>query len=62
MQHQIQNEARWSNTQLGQLAGDLAAAAASALNLVLHNVNLKYIVRSLVYLLWKYRIALPNPA
>lgn len=30
MQHQIQNEARWSNPQLGQLAGDLAAAAASA--------------------------------
>jgi hypothetical protein len=30
MQHQIRNETRWSNPQLGQLAGDLAAAAASA--------------------------------
>ncbi|CAG8067369.1 unnamed protein product [Penicillium nalgiovense] len=30
MQYQIQDEARWSNPQLGQLAGDLAAAAASA--------------------------------
>jgi hypothetical protein len=53
MQHQIQNEARWSNPQLGQLAGDLAAAAASA-SLVTPAV--------LVYLLWKYRIVLPNPA
>ena len=30
MQHQIQNEARWSDPQLGYLAGDIAAAAASA--------------------------------
>ncbi|CAI7587376.1 unnamed protein product [Penicillium glandicola] len=31
MQQELQsNEARWSNPQLGQLAGDLAAAAASA--------------------------------